>query len=319
MPAAERTTAARVEEVVSTDGLGGSKLERARKGGESVEETMLAIGEQVVRPRHCGPQGLVSLDATASRAAEQPKTITEAFEDLRRRERSAPRRGKLDGERDAVEMLTDRPDRAEILVTRVERTVRRSGAVDEQLARLAVGFERRNDPDLLTGNPEWLAARGEHSGRRASRGHRSHHRGGRVEDVFAVVDDQQESTPAEQVEMCVLQRQSRLRLHRQARGHRSNDSVGVGHGSQLDNPRAVRSRFRGKGCNLDGEARLAHAAGACERHQLVVSQVGDPALQIGDSTDERRRGDRQVPLRRRPGQFHPRKPGVRLDDRRGHL
>ena len=92
---------------VGAYGLGGGGVEGRREDADTVEDRLVALAEQGVGPVDSHPQGVVAFHRGAATSSEEPKPLVEMACDLTRRQRDDPRRGQLDGQRNAVEPPTD--------------------------------------------------------------------------------------------------------------------------------------------------------------------------------------------------------------------
>ena len=114
------------------------------------------------------------------------------------------RRREFDGQRDAIEVSADRANAREFAGTRREICVRRLGSGDEQLDRAAVQnvlrvilpgsrhLQRRQPIDLLALGPEGFPTRRDDRGVRAVRQKCFGQCSGCLDEVFAIVQYQQQ-------------------------------------------------------------------------------------------------------------------------------
>ena len=234
-----------------------------------------------------------------------PKASVRPDEELRRAEELAPRRGQLDGERDAVEPVADRHDVADVVVAQreVARTHRarstNSRTASDSRARGAVSPAHRRETELRYA-PAQLAGHVE----RCSTGREQRDVGpgakdgvGRVgagvHDVLAVVEDEQRPLrgepaghAAEAIDAVLGERQDPA----DGRGQQ----LRVGDLDEIDPPHAVRERVDELGTDLLREAGLARSPGpisvtsrlSCTSRTIVSISSAAP--------DERRQGHREV-------------------------
>ena len=156
-----------------------------------------------VAPVHRGPQRLLPCLGGAGSGGEQGEPVREPFGDLDRRHRRDPGGGELERERHAVEGRAIGADRGQVV--RVEHQPGPDGAgpfgeqlrggVPEHRAGRDVRRRRVQRPDRhlhLVGDGERLPAGGEHRDVGAVTEDVVDERGGRVDDVLAVVDQEQQ-------------------------------------------------------------------------------------------------------------------------------
>ena len=151
--------------------------------------------------------------------AEEPEPFVEVVEDLRGAEGAHPRRGQLDRERHPVEPARDLGDRHEITVVQLDPGVGGDGPFREQPCGgggRAVGVQWRNRFALLAFDAERLPAGREHPQRGRGVEQSLDQRRGRLEQVLAVVDDQQHVAPGQVVRDAHLRRLVRLHLQVEA-------------------------------------------------------------------------------------------------------
>ena len=113
-------------------------------------------------------------------------------------------RGKLDSERDAVEMPTNRPDRGQVFRVRREIRIQNPRPGDKQLHRTMPqnvawlcakphrDIEWRNAIDIFPLDPQGFLARCDHGRARTQVYDRFHQLGRRVDEMLAIVEHQQE-------------------------------------------------------------------------------------------------------------------------------
>ncbi|MGH3984160.1 MAG: hypothetical protein ACRDST_16125 [Pseudonocardiaceae bacterium] len=125
-----------VDSVAATHVLGGLQRPAASERCEPPQQRPLTLAEQLVAPVDGGLQGLLAWHRRAAAAGEQVEPIAQALGDLPGREYPHPRGGQLDGERDAVELLTDLRDGGRVDLSDPEIGTHLHGAVDEQARRV---------------------------------------------------------------------------------------------------------------------------------------------------------------------------------------
>ena len=203
--------------------------------------------------------------------AEEPEPFVEVVEDLRGAEGAHPRGGQLDGERHPVEPARDLGDRHEIAVVQLDPWVGGDGPFREQPCGgggRAVRVQWRYRLALLAFDAERLPAGCEHPQRGRGVEQSLDEGRGRLEQVLAVVDDQQHVAPGQVVRDAHLRRLVRFHLQVEA-AHEGGDDLAFGGGlRQVDEEDPV-GEVRQLTCRgLDRDPGLACAAGAEERHQL---------------------------------------------------
>ena len=154
--------------------------------------------EQVVGPAHRVAERLVAFEASPD-TRQQPEPVIETVAHILRRSStpSAPRparsptRCRPAGGRSPCTAATSfASSSVKPGLTARARSTNNSTAADAA----AVHVQRRHGPQVLAVDPQTFAAGGEHLHRRRPGQDRLHQVGGRVEDVFAVVHDQQQPT-----------------------------------------------------------------------------------------------------------------------------
>ena len=135
---------------------------------------------------------------------EQSEAVVEAGVDLVDRIRRHERGGELQRERNAVEARAQARNGARRFATRREIVLLMLSAIDEQLNRIRLQYrvgvgarfgdrQRGQSVHLLAPDPQRFAARRENRRLRASLKQRLGQSRGRVDDMLAVVEDQQQS------------------------------------------------------------------------------------------------------------------------------
>ena len=152
-----------------------------------------------------------------------------------------------------------------------------------------LGDERRDSVLLLAPQPQTLAARHEHPQVRARSEDRAD-AGRRLEQVLEVVEHEQQPAVGD-----VL---GSVAPGSERRADRRHDEARVADALQVHPPGAVRVGLDELGGRLQGEPRLARAAGAGERHEARAG-TGDERQDVGElalTAEERRCLDGEVRL-----------------------
>ena len=173
------------------DGLG--RIERATAGedGEAGEETPLLRRQQLIAPFDRGPQRLVTR-LRVPPTLQQVESLREPLDYLRRRQHARSRRGQLDGQRQVVERhaeLGDNLARFDVSASREELD--------------SLGCRHRRDRIFdLPANAQQLAARDEDAEVGAAF-EQIGERGRGIDDLFEVVQDQQQLPLGDVRSQCV--------------------------------------------------------------------------------------------------------------------
>ncbi len=131
-------------------GFGGLEIEPAREDAQPLQQQLLTLVEQLVRPVDGRPQRLVTLHGRVLAAGEQPEPRIETTRQLGRGEHRDARGRELDRQRDPVQPSTHLRHR--IGVRRVEREARlhRLGPLHEEQHRGAL--RDRSQPRSVIGH-----------------------------------------------------------------------------------------------------------------------------------------------------------------------
>jgi hypothetical protein len=186
------------------DAFGRLEIEAAAEAGEPGEKHALGRLEQVVAPVDGRTQRLMPWHPAAG-APEEREARVEAASDLVGGEGGDTRGSELDREGQAVEPRTDPGDGLVVGLVEGETRVARRCPLDEEAHRVAAGGrlerqaprgrqrQRRRAPDPLSGQPQRLAARGDH----VEAGDSLHQHPDDARDlrneVLAVVEDEQDA------------------------------------------------------------------------------------------------------------------------------
>ncbi|MBD2893630.1 hypothetical protein amrb99_25520 [Actinomadura sp. RB99] len=275
----------------------------AREDGEPLRDAPLVGGQQVPAPRDDRAQRPVPLVGGAGAARRDAEPVAEPVREVGDVHGAQPRRRQLDRERQVVERRADPPDGPR--VRREPAPHRRRPRGEQPDGRVAV--QRADGPQVLAGDAERFAARREDAQVRARGEQPRGERGDRVDDVLAVVQDEQRRPVGERRDEPVLRglRGVRGLGARLAQAERAEQRAGqrraVPQRRQLGEARRPgRAAASGPARHLDGQPRLPDPAGPGQRHQARgTEQVGD-AFDVAVTADER--GERRGrPHRRRSG------------------
>ena len=233
----------------------------------------------------------------AAAIGEQGKAIVEAGCDLLKPKRGGARGRKLDGERDAVETPADGGDRRKILSLRQEACIQRRRPSDEKLhgaasqesvRRLLLPrrhVERRHAVDMFTLDPQHLAARRQN--RRVGTESRDRFRqfGRRVDDVLAIVENQEEFLPADGPGHGFGRNLAPAQLQAKDAGNRGGDQAGVQR-HQFDQPDvAVKIRDQAAG-SLQRQRGLADPSRSGQRDRTISGEQIAQLLQRRRSANQ---------------------------------
>ena len=149
-----------------------------------------------------------------------------------------------------------------------ERGVDRPCPLAEQLDRGAVGGERGDAIDMFIGHAQRLATGRQDLQVPAATDQLLNEDGDLADEVFAVVDHQQDTAIADPVHDSVEQRLLAERDKRQRRRDRVDDCACVGHRSEIDKEHAPVELGHVAVAELDRRPRLADTTGARERDDV---------------------------------------------------
>jgi hypothetical protein len=276
-------------------------IETAHEHRKAAERPLLGGVEQVVAPLNRGPHGPVPRGRDAWAAAEATEPRFEVREDLGRRHRADPRSSELNRERQPIKPLAQRRDRGVRIGVGNEPHVSLSRSLDEQALRV-LGSQGLQPPDGLAAHAERLTARRQDPQPAARAQQRRRQLRAGVDHVLAVVDDQQHVALGE-VAPQRLGRRHRAGAADLERPRDLRSRVRVSWTSrEIDEPDAARPPTDLATCQLDRQARLAHTAGAGQRHEpRALQRLGEPD-ELARAADERgeRHGDVVPPRKRTP-------------------
>jgi hypothetical protein len=287
---------------IGTHSVHPGQVGAAREHRQPRERSLLRLGQQPVGPVDGRGEALMPGQRRARATRQQPTTV-ELARYLRGTHRPHPRRGQLDRQRQPVEPPADLGDGALFLPIGGEVWPVGAGALDEQGARV-LGWQRRHRPALLAVHAERLPAGGQHRHRWAQPHHLVDQPCGRIQDVLAVVEHEQQSPVREVLDHGLLDREALALPHAQRHGHRVSDRAARAERGELAEPGAVGEPGPLPVGDRHGEPGLADSADSAERHQRRAGQRGDHVRDLLGTANQRGGPPRQVA------------PGRRGDERR---
>src|SRR5204863_6970457 len=122
--------------------------------------------------------------------------------------------------------------------------------------------ERRDGPRAFALDPQWLPASREDPDVGTLREHVVAELRACIEDVLAVVEQEEEAPIAQRVDQGFRVGASWLLEHAERRGDGVGDARGVGHRGELRHPRPVLERVPGVASRFDRQTRLAASPGS---------------------------------------------------------
>jgi hypothetical protein len=295
---------AALDRSAGADALRGVEREPAGEDREPAEEDALGARQEVVAPGDRPPQRLLARQRGPAAGGEHVEAVGQARRDLGGRERGRACGRELERERHPVQAPAQLGHGGGRVRAGLEAGVRRRGAVGEEPRGLRVADvvalgerERRHAPRHLARAVQRLAARRQ----QAHGGRAEEHRLGEVragrDEVLAIVEHEQRSPPREVADERV--ERGALRGHRDAerRERGLGDESRIAEPRELDEPDAVGRRVQGRAADLEGEPRLAAAAGTGQRKQSrALERAGDLRL-LAPAAHEARQRAREVVAR----------------------
>ena len=261
------------------------------------EECLGAFTEQPVTPGNGAAQAALPRRTVLRATVRQRQPALELGQQRGGRQHGNPGRRQLDGQRQAIQPLTDTHHGGGIVAAQREIGIQRLRAVDEQAARLqlqrllhghgnsgpqAGQWERTNIDDVLTRDSQDDAAGHQQLQVRTGIQELREERRGR-EDLLEVIEHQltrsRRARPTERI-----QDRPAIRPHIERGGNRGQDEGGLLHIRQIDEP----GRGRCRDGRLDGGARLADPArtGQCDQPHLVAGQVRPHPFHLARSSNK---------------------------------
>ena len=289
------------------DVLGRAQLEGAGEHRQPLPQRLFARRAQLEVPVEGRVQAPVPGRYGVPRR-QVPEVLTQPGRQLPERERTQLGRGQLDGQWQPVELAADLRHGRPVLGVEGEPRRHGGGPLDEQgharvprlgaaVVRLPLlGYaQRRHVPDVLGGHPEHPPAGTQHPQPRRRAQRPVGERRAFVDEVLAVVQDQQHLPVPDMLEEGIGQRPFG-RPDPEFLGDRVVQEGGLGHGGQVDHPDPVGECPTQFGGRPYREPALAAATGPGQGDQPGAGQepshlgdVGPPADQAGylsgDSTE----------------------------------
>ena len=249
-------------------------------------------------------EGLLATRSRRRTGCQEPKAITQPAAELGDGEDGGAGGGQLDRQRHAIESTDDFDEHRQLVVRHLEvgSTLRRP--LEEQSNRLAGqhrvcrdfsrlgNVERRNLKHVLSGQSEPLPARRQHTDSRSRGENVVDAVRAFVEDLLAVVEDEQRS-PIPQRPLDGLER--RLVVgdpHADRLGDTPRHQLAIRNGTQIDEPHPVLMLIDLAGGHLERNPRLPRPARPGQSHEAGLAQ------QLGDGPHRRFPSDERVHRRR---------------------
>ena len=250
--------------------------------------------------------------APAAAGGEDPQPLVEARFQAVESERREPGRGQLDGQRDAVQRPAQLRDPPRVRRHAIARRGRDPGG--EQVNGIPAAAdhrEPRHDVHPLVREEKAGTARRQHGELRAAGDDPLDAGPDAVDDVLAVVQDEQSVPPGERGDQGELDGRGPLLGDADRLGDRRGHRARVGHADQVGEPHAVAALGGRLGRDAQRQPGLAHAARTGGGHHAVVGESRGQSRPLGDATDER--GDRH----RQPAPAGPDRTGAGTPRRAG--
>ena len=208
------------------------------------------------------------IERAAAAATQKPEPVLQPLEQLFGRKRSHSCRGELNGQRDAVETLTDLDHRIEMPFGG-EGPIHRTHPLAEQVDRGAGRVQRRNAMNAFTAHTQRLATCGKDLEVRAAGHQFLDERADLGDEVFAVVDHQHHFAFADPIQDRLKQHLLAARQNWQYRGHSAHDGSRVGHRCEVDEEHSLVEVVDLVVPELECRSRLSDATSARKRNQAA--------------------------------------------------
>ena len=286
----------------------GIEVEAAGKHRKPCPEQLFGLGAKFVAPVDKRAQGLLARHGHPASAGQQRKSPVQPFHDLRERQSAQPGGGELDGQRDAIEPVAQLHHGIGVLLCHSEIGIDGAGAIDQQAHRLVLvdplrrqrvvhrrGRQRRNGAGVFAGDAERLPAGGQNPQSRGFGEHRVDQVGDRRQQVFAVVQHDQQLPLAQVIDELAGGSAVGLIGHRQRGHHDRCETRFVLDTCQFDHPAAVAERPARPLGQFVRDPGLSDAAGPGKRHQARLRhrllRLGKLTTAADEAGDHRMRSD----------------------------
>ena len=283
--------------------FGGAGREAAGKHRQVTEEGLFCRREQVVAPGDRTAERLQPRGQLARSANQHGQAMVQPWQQGLRLQQLGAHRGELDGQREPVQVMTDRGHRGGVLIG--EREIGSGGLrpLDEQGHRRHRGESRRGWLDDRVGHGQRqdrkLLLPAQAQGGAAGHQHLEHGTAGqqlgdlraRAQHVLEVVEHEQQPAGRHVLGEAVHQHAIAEVLQTQHPRNRRHDVGRARGGRQVDEKDAVFELIQQCGRDGDREPRLARPTGANEGQQAHVRAAQQRAhlRHLEQSADQRRR------------------------------
>jgi len=203
-------------------------------------------------------------------------------------------------------MPTDRRDRGEAVTVGGEVPIQLSHPGDEQLHRatpqhirwllpmLRWHLQRRDAIDAFAFDPQRLSAGRQHGRARTNAHHRFHQLGRRIDDVLAIVEDQEEPLSSDGPSDGLGGNLVAAELEAEDARDRGRHQIGIGQRGQLDQPSVTpKGREQGAG-DLQRQRAFADPTRPGQRDHSIGRQKIQQMLHSSGTADQVERGGREV-------------------------
>ena len=278
---------------VAADCGSGPEVERAGEHRERAPELALFGRAQLVAPVDHRPEGALAPDGAAGAAAKEREPGGQPARELGDRERPQPRRGELDRERQPVEGSAQVDRGFRVRLAEFEGGVGGTRSGDQERHRLGRPVrgghhrQRGHRVDQFAVELERTTARREHRELRESEQQFVGERRGGIDDLLAVVDDQDGGRAAKRGDDDLERIARRLFGERKGTHHREGQTQRVLHGLERDEPAVDALALRIAVRRAHREPGLACTADARQRDQRRRIEKRFESLQLAMATDER--------------------------------
>jgi hypothetical protein len=269
---------------------------------------------EVEGPLDAGGHGAVSMWPRARASAEELPLVCQGLVDLRGRQRGKPRGRELDGQRDALQLATDRCDSSAVALGQVEAGDAGASTVEEELNRLELlqpapvrllvrrTGQRGDRVHDLAVDPQRFTARRENADPRAVPQDRVGQPGHHVDDVLAVVQHEQEHARPQVLDSGDRAGLRRSPVQSQLAGDLVGNVVCLDDGAQRYEADAVREHPPEVCGHPQRESRLADAAEAGQGDEAGLRQPFPDRAALEAAAHECRHLGRKVARRLSAGE-----------------